>query len=144
MIIHKCMGMQIWPCRKKYQRSSQDHHFNNFDRLWVPIAVYQDSASKLSWFWRCRLLSVFTIYRHGGHFVQCCRTIWTICQYLINRRSYLKTIENGSSGFTKLSAFRTFVRFALVWFCLFPLLLGAWEGLRLVIVALPGLTFFRE
>ena len=31
-----------------------------------------------------------------------------------------------------LSAFRTFVRFALVWFCL-------WEGLRFVIVALSGL-----
>ena len=29
-----------------------------------------------------------------------------------------------------LSAFRTFVRFALVWFCLFPLPLGVWEGLR--------------
>ena len=37
-----------------------------------------------------------------------------------------------------LSAFRTFVRFALVWFCLFPLPLGVWEGLRFVIVALPG------
>ena len=37
-----------------------------------------------------------------------------------------------------LSAFRSFVRFALVtsWFCLFPLPLplGVWEGLRLVIV----------
>ena len=38
-----------------------------------------------------------------------------------------------------LSAFRTFVRFALVWFCLFPLPLGVWEGLRFVIVALPRL-----
>ena len=38
-----------------------------------------------------------------------------------------------------LSAFRTFVRFALVWFCLFPLPLGVWEGLRFVIVAFPGL-----
>ena len=38
-----------------------------------------------------------------------------------------------------LSAFRTFVRFVLVWFCRFPLLLGVWEGLRFVIVALPGL-----
>ena len=38
-----------------------------------------------------------------------------------------------------LSAFRAFVRFALVWFCLFPLPLGVWEGLRFVIVALPGL-----
>ena len=40
---------------------------------------------------------------------------------------------------TNLSDFRTFVQFALVWFCLFPLHLGVWEGLRLVIVALPGL-----
>ena len=32
----------------------------------------------------------------------------------------------------KLSAFRTFVRFALVRFCLFPLPLGVWEGPRLV------------
>ena len=38
-----------------------------------------------------------------------------------------------------LGAFRTFVRFALVWFCLFPLPLGVWEGLWFVIVALPGL-----
>ena len=36
-----------------------------------------------------------------------------------------------------LSAICTFVRFALVWFCLFPF--GAWEGQRFVIVALPGL-----
>ena len=39
----------------------------------------------------------------------------------------------------KESAFRTFVRFALVRFCLFPLPLGVWEGLRFVIVALLGL-----
>ena len=42
-----------------------------------------------------------------------------------------------------LSAFRTFVRFVLVWFCRFLLPLGVWEGLRLVIVALDfSLTFF--
>ena len=40
-----------------------------------------------------------------------------------------------------LSAFRTFVRFAL-FFC-FPLPLGVWEGLRFVIVALPGLFSYR-
>ena len=39
----------------------------------------------------------------------------------------------------KFSAFRTFVRFVLVWICRFPLLLGVWEELRFVIVALPGL-----
>ena len=38
-----------------------------------------------------------------------------------------------------LGAFRAFVRFALVWFCPFPLPLCVWDGLRLVIVALPGL-----
>ena len=38
-----------------------------------------------------------------------------------------------------LSALRTFVRFVLVSICQFPLPLGVWEGLRFVIVALPGL-----
>ena len=38
-----------------------------------------------------------------------------------------------------LGAFKTFVRFAFVWFCLFPPPLGVWEGLRVVIVAFPGL-----
>ena len=38
-----------------------------------------------------------------------------------------------------LSVFRTYVRFVLVWICRFPLPLGVWEGLRFVIVALPGL-----
>ena len=46
------------------------------------------------------------------------------------------SLEEGRAG---LGAFRAFVRFALVWFCLFPLPLGVWEGLRFVIVALPGL-----
>ena len=39
----------------------------------------------------------------------------------------------------KLSAFRTFVRFVLVWICRFPLPLWVWEGLHFVIVAFPGL-----
>ena len=43
---------------------------------------------------------------------------------------------------TNLSAFRTFVRFVLVWICRFPLPLGVWEGMRFVIVALPGLFSF--
>ena len=38
-----------------------------------------------------------------------------------------------------LSAFRMFVRFVLVWICRFPLLLGVWEGLGFVMLALPGL-----
>ena len=38
-----------------------------------------------------------------------------------------------------LCAFRTFVRFILVCSCRFPLPLGVWEGLRFMIVSLPGL-----
>ena len=38
-----------------------------------------------------------------------------------------------------LSAFRSFVRFVLVWICRFPLPLGVWEVQRFVIVTLPGL-----
>ena len=37
-----------------------------------------------------------------------------------------------------LSAFRTFVLFELAWFCRF----GVWEGLRFVIVVLPGLSSY--
>ena len=42
-------------------------------------------------------------------------------------------------GGAVLGAFRAFVRFVLVWVCRFPLPLGVLEGLRFVIVALPGL-----
>ena len=38
-----------------------------------------------------------------------------------------------------LSAFRTFLRFAPVWFCLFSLPLGICKGQRFVIMAFPGL-----
>ena len=37
-----------------------------------------------------------------------------------------------------LNAFRTFVQFVLVWICRFSLPLDVWEGLRFVLVALPG------
>ena len=42
-----------------------------------------------------------------------------------------------------LSAFRMFVdRFVLVWICRFPLPFDVWEGLRFVIVALPGFFYY--
>ena len=41
-----------------------------------------------------------------------------------------------------LSVFRSFVRFVLIWLCRFPLPLGVWEGLRFLIVALPGLSSY--
>ena len=44
-----------------------------------------------------------------------------------------------------LSAFCAFLRFALVWFCSFPLPLGVWEGLRFCDCGIPWiflLSFF--
>ena len=49
------------------------------------------------------------------------------------------SIKITSLGEERANAFRTFVRFVLVWFCRVPLPLGVWEGLRFMIVALPGL-----
>ena len=43
---------------------------------------------------------------------------------------------------SNLTAFRMFDRFVLVWICRFPLSLDVLEGLRFVIVALPGLFFY--
>ena len=57
------------------------------------------------------------------------------------------TITSLGEEKANLSAFRSFVRVVLVWFCRFPLPLGVWEGLRFVIVTLPGLfsyLFFYE
>ena len=50
------------------------------------------------------------------------------------------SIANTSFGEERanLSAFHMFDRFVLVWICRFPLPLDVWEGLRFVIVALPG------
>ena len=63
------------------------------------------------------------------------------CVILFLCFSVLFSIAITSLGEERASfcAFRTFVRFALVWFYLFPLPHGVWEGLRFVIVKLPGL-----
>ena len=44
--------------------------------------------------------------------------------------------------FATLCAYRNFVRFALIWFCLLSLPLCVLEGPRFVIVALPGLLYY--
>ena len=71
--------------------------------------------------------------------------LWEACErnssYSLIPSSFFKL----SSAITMLgeeSAFRTFVRCVLVWICRFPFPLGVWEGLRFVIVALPGLFSF--
>ena len=59
------------------------------------------------------------------------------CSY--DFQSFRVVITSLGEERANLNAFRTSVRFVLVWFCWFPLPLGVWEGLRFVIVALPGL-----
>ena len=68
----------------------------------------------------------------------------TMAQILL---PHLKQVLGFGEERANLSAFRTFVRFVLVWICRVPLPLSVWEGLRFVIVALPGLfsyLFFRH
>ena len=64
----------------------------------------------------------------------------TLCYFVLVFFSPLSiAITSLGEERANLSAFRMFVRFALVWFYLFPLPLGVWKGLWFVIVALPGL-----
>ena len=64
----------------------------------------------------------------------------TLCHFvLVFFNPFSNAITSLGEERANLSAFRTFDRFVLVWICRFPLPLGVWEGLRFVIVALPGL-----
>ena len=64
----------------------------------------------------------------------------TVCHFvLVFFSPFSIAITSLGEERANLSAFRTFVRFVLVWICRFPLPLGVLEGLRFVIVALPGL-----
>ena len=64
----------------------------------------------------------------------------TLCYFVLRFFSpFSIAITSLGEEIANLSAFRTFVQFALVWFCLFSLPLGVWKGLRFVIVVLPGL-----
>ena len=80
-------------------------------------------------------LCCFVVYS-TRRFVLCL----TLCHFvLVFFRPFSIAITSLGEERANLSAFRTFVRFVLVWICRFPLPLGVWEGLRVVIMALPGL-----
>ena len=68
----------------------------------------------------------------------------TLCNFvLVFFSPFSIVITSLGEESANLSVFRTLVRFALVWFCLFSLPFGVWEGLRFVIVALPGLFSYH-
>ena len=85
-------------------------------------------------------LCCFVVYSMR-RFVLC----FTLCYFVLVFFSPFSMIAITSLGEERanLSAFRMFVRFALVWFCLFPLPLplGVWEGLRFGIVDYCSLDF---
>ena len=63
----------------------------------------------------------------------------TLCHFvLVCFSPFSIAITSLGEEIDNFSAFRTFVRYMLVWICRF-LPLGVWEGLKFVIVALPGL-----
>ena len=83
----------------------------------------------------CRTLCCFLVYS-TRRFVVCL----SVCHFvLVFFSPFSIAITSLGEERANLSAFCTFVRFVLVWICQFPLPLGIWEGLRFVIVALPGL-----
>ena len=78
---------------------------------------------------------IFVVYS-TRRFVLCL----TLCHFvLVFFSPFSIAITSLGEQRANLSAFRTFVRFVLVWIWQFPLPLSVWEGLRFVIVALPGL-----
>ena len=76
------------------------------------------------------LLCCFVVYS-TRRFVLCL----TLCHFVL---VFFSLFSIARELILVISAFRTFARFVLVWICRFPLPL-VWKGLRLVIVALPGL-----
>ena len=64
----------------------------------------------------------------------------TVCHFVIVFFSHFSiAISSLGEERANLGVFCAFVPFVLIWVCRFPLPLGAWEGLRFVIVAFPGL-----
>ena len=88
-------------------------------------------------------LCCFVVYSAGRFFVclSVCRFVFVFFSpfgiaFVSLGEGWVRGMGGRGAG---RGAFRTFVRFVLVWICRFPLPLGVWEGLRFVIVALPGL-----
>ena len=87
--------------------------------------------------WSGVSLTLFCVVVYSTRRFVCCLTL---CYFvLVFFSPFSIAITSLGEERANLSAFRTFVRFVLIWFYRFPLPLGAWEGLRFVIVAFPGL-----
>ena len=98
-----------------------------------PPVVYSTDRSKAVVPVLVLLFVAFVVYS-TRRFVVCL----SVCHFvLVFFSPFSIAITSLGEERANLSAFRTFVRFVLVWICRLPLPLGVWEGLRFVIVALP-------
>ena len=82
------------------------------------------------------VLVLFFIVYSTRRFVLCLALCYFVLVFFSPFNIAITTLGKEKAS---LCAFCAFVRFVLVWFYLFPLPLGVWEGLRFVIVAFPGL-----
>ena len=100
-----------------------------------PTVVYSTDRSKAVVPGVSLTLCCFVVYS-TRRFVVCL----SVCHFvLVFFSPFNIAVTSLGEERANLSAFRTFVRFVLVWICRFPLPLGVWEGLRFVIEALFGL-----
>ena len=101
-----------------------------------PTMVYSTDRSKVVVLVLVLLFVALWFILRGDFSVVCL----SVCHFvLVFFSPFSIAITSLGEERANLSAFRTFVRFVLVEICRFPLPLGVWEGLRFVIVALPGL-----
>ena len=114
-----------------YQSPSIESHMSRYSLRSLRVTTHNIKISKVVSLTFC----CFVVYSTRRYVLSL-----ALCYYVIEFFSPLSiAITSLGEERANLCAFRTFVRFALVWFYLFLLPLGVWERLRLVIVALPGL-----
>ena len=102
----------------------------------VPLGVWEGCGLLL---WHSLDFSLtFYILRGDMFYVLPC-VIFFVCVFFSPFSIAITSLGEERVNF---SVFCSFVRFALVLYCLFSPLFGVWVGLRFVIVALPGLFFY--
>ena len=111
------------------------------------------TQNEVSWLYKCFKHPGSLFCDPGVSLTLCCFVVYstrlfvlylTLCYFVLVFFSPFSIVITslGERELILVLFVRFFFRFALVWFCLFPLPLGVWEGLRFVIVALPGLFSF--
>ena len=138
----------IFPARQlqeKCQEQNVDLYITFVDLTKAFDTVSHEGLWKVMAKFGCpaKLISIVRPSHNGMLYVYSTRRFvlcLTLCYFvLVFFSPFSIAITSLGEDRANLSAFRSFVRFVLVWICRFSLPLGVWEGLRFVTVALPGL-----